>query len=144
MSGESITTYQEALKSMTPERCDGCPALGLMIKDAKVLDLTERDRKLPNVFSNTSFILDHIMSGDELFAPDTEEVHDQKVFFEVIFGISPQQAIEANSEIKDPDVLAANLLNDLGDECVDKFDELTAKFEEKISRCAGADDTCRL
>ena len=144
MSSESISTYQEALKSMTPERCDGCPALGLMVKKAAELDLTERDRKLPNVFSNTRFILDYIISGDKLFSSDTEEVHDQKVFFEVIFGISPQQAIEANPEIKDPEVVAANLLNDLGDECVERFDVLTAEFEEKISRCTSAEDTCRI
>lgn len=144
MSGESITTYHEALKSMIPERCDGCPALGLMVKEAAKLDLTERDRELPNIFSNTRFILNHIMSGNELFSPDTEEVHDQKVFFEVLFDFSPQQAIEANPEIKDPELLTANLLNNLGDECIDKFNELTAEFEEKISRCTRVKDTCRI
>lgn len=144
MSGESIATYQEALKSMTPERCDGCPVLGLMIKEAQKLDLTERDRKLPTVFSNTRAVLRIYISGDKLFSPDSEEAYEHKVYFETIFGISPQQAVDDNPEIKDPEVLAANLLNNLGDECVDKFNELTAEFEEKISRCASAADTCRL
>lgn len=144
MSGESIATYQEALKSMTPERCDGCPVLGLMIKEAQKLDLTERDRKLPNVFSNTRSVLGCYISGDTLFSPNTEEAYEHKVYFETIFGISPQQVVEDNPEIKDPEVLAANLLNNLGDECVDKFNELTAEFEKKIDRCTGAEDTCRI
>lgn len=143
MSSESITTYEAALKSMLPARCDGCPALAIFVKDAKSLDDRVENVDNENYFVVASHALRFAMEGKEpankLEADLFKGLYKN---FGDLFGITPEEVIEQKAPQNDVEIMARDLLNGLRVQSAEEFELLAGDVESKIDKCFDAKDTC--
>ncbi|MEK9196400.1 MAG: hypothetical protein AAB914_03460 [Patescibacteria group bacterium] len=146
------------LAELVPARCDGCPVLGDIVREAVDLEDRIQWHKTPDAFCITRLAVYEALSGCEPtyhYSESEGEITTSEVFekaygstvedatseYEEIMGAEASDAIRKKPEDIDAlDDMVVILLNSLAIACGEKLDNKIDRFRQQITECANRTD----